>query len=97
MKIESRKRHTIMDGSVVMFATAFDESKGVLGPSYDARGPFEVSASRDAVIVHRADCRSSEHVDALIQAIRNAARQARMLAHDDRGCYREVPNGENGQ
>lgn len=95
MKIESRKRHTIMDGSVVMFATAFDESKGALGKSYDARGPFEVSASRNAVIVHHADCRTSEHVDALIQAVRNAAAQARMLAHDDRGNYREVSKENN--
>lgn len=46
-------RRTICDGEVVTFATEFKEHDGPFG-GHDAAGPFEVSASREGVMVHRA-------------------------------------------
>ena len=42
-------RHTIMDGRVVTFAREFQA-----GLVQDPLGPYEVSASRNAVIIHHA-------------------------------------------
>lgn len=53
--IYQTQRHTIMDGVVVTYATAFHPERGAFGRSWDARGPFEISASRNAVMVHRAE------------------------------------------
>lgn len=52
-------RRTICDGEVVTFATGFEPHNGPFG-GHDAKGPFEVSASREGVMVHAAYCRSSE-------------------------------------
>jgi hypothetical protein len=65
-------RRTIMSGEVVTFATSFEQVDEIIGERFDAEGPFEVSASRDAVIVHRAECSDAEQVQALIQAIKHA-------------------------
>jgi len=53
---------TIMSGEVVTFATEFDKDGF-------ANGPFEVSASRNAVMVHRADCRTDDDCSTLKSAI----------------------------
>lgn len=66
-------RLTICDGEVVTFATGFSGERGVFGESYRATGNFEVSASRNAVVVHRAECREASDVGLLVDAI--------MLAH----------------
>lgn len=79
MEIQTIERPTIMDGKVVTFATGFKEREGVFGPSSDAVGPFEVSASRNAVVVHRADCQNEEQVKALIDAIRQAEQTRKQL------------------
>ena len=64
-QLPERSRHTIMDGMVVTVATEFtDDDK--------ARGPFEVSASRNAVMVHWATCRTEWEIDALIEALKVA-------------------------
>lgn len=72
MTIEKSERPTIMSGKVVTFATGFTKERGILGDSDKPTGPFEVSASRDAVMVHRADCTNTEQVDLLIEALRLA-------------------------
>lgn len=71
-ELETRSRQTIMDGDVIMIATAFNERKTTFGVRYNARGPFEVSASRNAVIVHRANCSNRETIRLLMEAIRLA-------------------------
>jgi len=73
MHVYRSSRPTIMSGEVVTFATGFNQSKGVFGPSYEPTGPFDVSASRDAVIVHRAECRDAESVAALCLVLEEAA------------------------
>lgn len=65
-------RRTVMDGEVVTFATGFETRESIFGAEFRTTGPFEVSASRDAVIVHRAACTGPESVAALIAAIRFA-------------------------
>ena len=85
--MESRKRITIMDGEVITFAEGFDERPGAFGPIYQATGPYEVSASRNAVMVHRAELRGPKAVDSIIEAIRQAAAESRAMAQSDRGNF----------
>jgi hypothetical protein len=68
-----------MDGKVVVYAQSFVDHNGLFGSVADAMGPFEVSASRNAVIVHRAECKTPEQVDSLIEAIRAAEQTMRSL------------------
>lgn len=79
MEIVTSERPTIMDGKVVTFATSF--TKLGYGPfqTREALGPFEVSASRNAVIAHRAECKTAEQVEALIDAIRQAEETRKRL------------------
>src|SRR5690349_11616135 len=95
MNIENRERHTIMSGKVVTYATGFREEPGVFGATHVATGPFEVSASRDAVIVHRAECRTGEDVSALLVALNSARNIARGLSRSDRGAFIWPPPSEN--
>lgn len=92
MEIEKRERHTIMSGKVVTYATGFREEPGVFGPLQHATGPFEVSASRDAVIVHRAECVTGDAVSALLVAINTARNIAANLARSDQGSFRWPPS-----
>ena len=69
IQIMMSSRRTIMDGEVVTFATSFNRRDGVFGAVYEAEGPFRVSASRDAVVVHRASCASKQESAALLEAI----------------------------
>jgi hypothetical protein len=64
MNIYMHSRRTIMDGEVVTLATGFTKVH-----SWEPGGPFEVSASRGAVVVHRADIRRQEELDALRAAL----------------------------
>lgn len=88
-------RRTIMSGEVVTFSTAFEPRYTAFGHGQEAVGIFEVSASRDAVIVHEATCRTTEDVDALIDAIRHADAARSKLAPTWRGgapsMFPEVP------
>ena len=74
-----------------MYHSHFDEetqiSSGVFGPIIKANGPYEVSASRNAVVVHRAELRGPKAVEAFTQAIRAAAEKARELRDSDRGNF----------
>lgn len=80
-------RRTICDGEVVTFATAFEPWDSVFGKAYRAIGPFDVSASRKAVMVHRAECKTQEQSDALLRAI-NAAEKVRIALEPHwRGGY----------
>lgn len=82
--IKRRFRPTIMDGRVVEFAMAFRDSEGILGMHSEALGPFEISASRNAVIIHRAALPSDESYAAFTQALADARKAHAYIAqHDD--------------
>ena len=76
-------RITIMSGEGVPFAARFVQRVGILGPAGDAAGGYEASASRDAVVVHRADCRSETQIAALLAAVKDAEHAM--------GCLRSKP------
>jgi hypothetical protein len=69
-----------MSGKVVTISAAFADHDGAFGSYSIAIGPFEVSASRDAVMVHRAHCVSDADIDGLLTAIERARRLWRELA-----------------
>jgi hypothetical protein len=69
MEVLMSSRRTVMSGEVVTFATEFEPWDSAFGVAYRAKGPFDVSASRDAVCVHRAECASREQTAALVAAI----------------------------
>lgn len=69
----TRHRHTIMDGRVVEFATGFEYAGPSLGGDrHESTGPFEVSASRNMVMVHRAECTTREQLAVLVEALKHA-------------------------
>ncbi|MCA3005717.1 MAG: hypothetical protein IOD15_10195 [Phycisphaerales bacterium] len=80
IELRCSSRITIMDGEVVTFATRFNQVEGVLGPAWEAAGPFEVSASRNAVVVHRAEGQSVDAVRVLLLAIAKAEEARAALA-----------------
>lgn len=71
--IKKSERPTIMSGKVITFALGFEQEKGILGDRDVPTGPFEVSVSRDAVMIHRAECATQEQVDLLVEAMSMAA------------------------
>lgn len=79
--IEFRERPTIMDGKVVTFALGFHQEhrqpSGI--ESWRATGPFEVSASRNRVLIHRAEFSDEESMELLIEAIRMAEARRKAL------------------
>ena len=85
MKILMSSRRTVMDGEVVTLATAFKAKGTGAFASHEACGPFEVSASRNAVMVHRAETCGPEACDALLAAIRAAESIREDLAASYRG------------
>lgn len=85
MRLMMSSRRTIMSGEVVTVSTAFEEWDSAFGPAWRAVGPFEVSASREAVVVHRAECRTDEDANALIAAIECANDAREKLAPTWRG------------
>ena len=66
-------RHTIMDGQVRSYAAAWgdDGSRAI--------GPFEVSASRNAVMVHHANLRGAEDISLFEACLSQAVADMRML------------------
>ena len=80
-------RRTIMSGEVVTFATSFEPWNSAFGKAYRAAGPFDVSASRDMVMVHHAGCETAEQTDALLRAIRAAENVRRALEPYWRGGH----------
>lgn len=88
--MENRSRITIMDGEVTTFALGFSSRPGVFGEHHEAQAPFEVSASRNTIMVHRADLGSDEAVELFIEAVRAAQKEARRLAHKGCGNYRSA-------
>lgn len=85
MPVLMSSRRTVMSGEVVTFTTAFTPCNSAFGKAWEAAGNFEVSASRDAVVVHHATCKSTEEVDELIEAIRRADLARVMLVPTWRG------------
>ena len=65
-------RRTIMDGEVVTIAMGFRAVDGMIGTEHEACGPFEVSASRNAVVVHEAVVTTVADCDLLIATLRFA-------------------------
>lgn len=66
-------RHTIMDGKVVTYSTSF-EGDGEFPHGKDATGYFEISASRNCVMVHRATIKSGCQLETFKAAIEIANR-----------------------
>lgn len=62
---------TVMDGEVVIFATRF-EKDGNDDLWFRPCAPFVVSASRNAVIIHQATCKTKDEMDALNVALKHA-------------------------
>ena len=87
MQILMSSRRTVMSGEVVTFATEFERTDGAFGAVYEARGPFAVSASRDAVIVHRAECATPAESSALAEAVFCAEAVRATLAPHWRGGH----------
>lgn len=87
MQILMSSRRTVMSGEVVTFSTAFEPWDSAFGKAYKAAGQFEVSASRDAVMVHRAECRTAEQSAALVEAIQCAEAVRATLAPYQRGGH----------
>ena len=85
MPVLMSSRRTVMSGEVVTFSTAFTPWDSVFGKAWKAVGNFEVSASRDAVVIHHAECKSMEEVDELVEAIRRADLARAMLEPTWRG------------
>ena len=79
-------RHTIMNGRVVKYAEKF-ELGGV------SRGSYEVSASRDAVVIHRGYIYNQDDKDALLQAVELAYKMMRSL----RSCNGRPDDNDNGE
>jgi hypothetical protein len=75
-----------MSGKVVTFAMGFKKEPGIFGERDEPTGPFEVSVSRDAVMVHHATCADANQVDLLIEALRQAKAQFPRL-RDRRNGY----------
>lgn len=84
---ESKRRITIMDGYVETFAEGFESTRGVFGESFNAIGPYEVSASRNRVVVHRAVIGNAAELESLIDSLRKAHASATDMARSDRGGY----------
>lgn len=76
-----------MSGKVVTFATGFREEPGIFGLRHEALGPFEVSASRDAVIVHRAELKTFAEVLGLVTALAQARYAAAEMGRGDQGVF----------
>lgn len=87
MQILMTSRRTVMSGEVVTFAVEFSNRDGVFGTIYAPSGPFEVSGSRDAVVVHRAECKTAEEVAALVEAVECAECVRQTLAPHWRGGH----------
>lgn len=86
--MERNERPTIMDGKVIEFAEGFrNDGEGLCGPIFKGTGPYLVSASRNRVVVHKAQLESTEDVDALIAALQVAHNAAASLGRSDRGNF----------
>lgn len=80
-----RERQTIMDGTVVEFARRFTSEIGMFGERFEAAGPYHISASRNAVVVHRADLQSREDVEEFLFAVGVAETRAAALSREGLG------------
>lgn len=98
-KILMSSRRTIMSGEVVTFSTSFKEDDGIFGKDYDANGIFEISASREAVMIHRARCINADDTALLVRAINAAESTRSVLSRDQRGgapsLYQREPTAFN--
>lgn len=56
--IQKHSRPTIMDGEVITYSTVFIEEDGVFGKSHRAIGTFEISVSRNRLMVHHCTLRN---------------------------------------
>ena len=61
-----------MDGEVVTFAEDFTKENGMVGDRFEAQGPYEISVSRNAIMIHRATIKTEETRDKVIKAIEQA-------------------------
>ena len=61
-----------MDGEVVTIAENFVKKKGVLGPIQDFAGPFELSVSRNSIMVHYCACKNMDDFNLFLNALGRA-------------------------
>lgn len=88
MKVYCSSRRTIIDGEVVTFSTKFAEGGG----GHSAIGPFEISASRNAVMVHYANLASQEYLNAFEQAMKHASTAMFRIKDAGAGAASLYPN-----
>ena len=93
MKLYLSSRRTIMDGEVVTFATAFYDTDGPI-KGHKANGPFDISASREMVVVHHAQLNTSESFELFIDALHHAMyanTRLRAAGHGAESLYPSEP------
>lgn len=83
-----------MSGKVVTYSTSFEEVDGIMGPRMEPTGHFEVSASRDAVMVHRCEIRTDWQLETFKAAIDAANQMHCELALCDGRPAWSQPNAE---
>jgi len=76
-------RQTIQDGEVVTIATSFEPLPGISSTGYRATGQFEISVSRNAVMIHRACLKSWDECRVFAMAIQRASE---IFVDMRRGC-----------
>lgn len=89
--VECWARHSIMDGKVVTYSTSF-EGDGHFPNPKEATGHFEVSASRNCVMVHRARIQTDWQLETFKSALDAANRMHCELARcDGRPEWKQPP------
>jgi hypothetical protein len=84
--MQRKHHHTICDGRVAYFAETFVATgHAAFGRIYEAVGPYEVSASRYAVMVHHATIAHPKRLPEFVRALEAAwAEHEYLLACDGR-------------
>jgi hypothetical protein len=73
------ERVTIMDGTVVTYSDSFIEVEGMLRTRQKANGFFELSVSRNAIMVHHCEIRLPVHLEIFSRALKLAAERQKGL------------------
>ncbi len=95
---ERKSRPTICDGEVIDFAERFEDTgPGIFGRNMEPRGPYYISASRNAVIVHDGEFTTAEQIEAFIAVLREATQEAARLSRSrELGRGNFEPHTESG-
>lgn len=74
-EVKESRRATIMDGEVVTYATNFKTQGVGAFIQNEPLGPFEVSVSRNRVMIHRASIQNVECRNLFMEALERAFKQ----------------------